>query len=64
MANIRSVAYKKKIKKYFDKQVQSKDFHVGYLVLRRIDDPRKETNEGKMIANWEGSYKIVKKLTE
>ena len=32
------------------------------LVLRKDDGPRKETSEGKMVANLEGLYRIVESL--
>ena len=51
LAHIRSVAYKEKVKKYFEKQVWPRDFQVCDLVLRRADGPRKEVNEGKLAPN-------------
>ena len=51
MAHIQSVAYKEKIKKYFHKQIRLNDFYKGDLVLRKINGPKKQANEGKMITN-------------
>ena len=51
MAYIWLLAYKEKIRKYFDKQVQSKDFHEWDVVLRRANSPKKETSEGKISMN-------------
>ena len=51
IAHIRLVAYKEKIKKYFDKQVQLRDFLEGDFFLRRVDIPRKEAVKRKMVAN-------------
>ena len=28
------------------------DFKEGDLILRKVDGPRKEAVEGKMVANW------------
>ena len=58
MAHIQSVAYKEKVKRYFDKQVRSKEFQVDDLVLRRANGPRKEVNEGNVAPNWEGPYRV------
>ena len=62
MAYIRLVAYKKKIKRYFDKQVHLRDFHGGDLILKKTNNPRKEVSKGKMNGNWEGSYRVIKSL--
>ena len=62
LAHIQSMAYKEKGKKYFDKQVQPRDFQVSDLVLRRADGPRKEVNEGKLAPNWEGPFRVTKSL--
>ena len=39
------------INKFFDKQVWLRDFHEGDLILNRVNGFRKETSEGKMVAN-------------
>ena len=62
MAYIWLAASKEKINKYFDKQVWLRDFHEGDLVLRKVDDPKKESSKGKMAANWEGSYRVIEGL--
>ena len=62
MAHIWSIAYKEKIKKYFDKQVYLRDFYEGNLILRKIEGPRKEVGEGKVVANQERPYRIIKTL--
>ena len=62
MAHIRLVIYKERLKKYFDKQVCSRDFQEGNLDLRKVDGPRKEVAKGKMAANWEWPYQIAKSL--
>ena len=51
MAYIRSVTYKEKIEKYFNKQVQLRNFQEGDLVLRRIDSLKKEVSKGKIAIN-------------
>ena len=51
MVNIQLVDYKEKIKRYFDKQVYSRDFHEGNLILRKINGPRQEASERRMAAN-------------
>ena len=53
---------KEKIKKYFDKEVQSRDFHQGDLVLQRVDGPREQANEGEMVVCQEAPYRIAKIL--
>ena len=62
MAHIWLIACKEKIKKYFDKWVRLKDFHEGNLVLKRAGGPRTKVRERKMVANWEGLYRIIGRL--
>ena len=40
MTNIRLIAYKEKIKKYFNKQVWPRDFCEKDLIIRKDDGPR------------------------
>ena len=62
MAHIWSIAYKDKIKTYFNKQVHPWDFHKEDLILRKTNSPRKETGEGKTLTNWERPYRVIESL--
>ena len=44
MAHIQSMAYKQRVNKYFDKQVQSREFQASGCISRRVDGLRKEAN--------------------
>ncbi|XP_074355737.1 uncharacterized protein LOC141695388 [Apium graveolens] len=53
--------YKEKTREHFSKKSRVKNFQVGELVLRDTEasDP---TNTGKLMPNWEGSYKVKEVL--
>ncbi|XP_018453716.2 uncharacterized protein LOC108824836 [Raphanus sativus] len=46
--------------KYYNSNVRNRRFHVGDLVLRKVFQNTTERNAGKLGANWEGPYKIIK----
>ena len=62
LAHIQRVAYKKRVKKYFNKQVWPREFQVNNVVLRRANGPKKEVNKGKMAPNWEGPFRVTESL--
>ncbi|KAK3021856.1 hypothetical protein RJ639_047864 [Escallonia herrerae] len=59
-ATMHLAAYQHKVAKFFDKQVQSCVFHVGDLVLRRMDIFVPRNAIGKLSPNWEGPYRVIK----
>ncbi|GAU39237.1 hypothetical protein TSUD_396840 [Trifolium subterraneum] len=54
-ASLREATLKQKIVARHDKRVIKREFEVGSLVLRRN---QKDSREGKLTANWEGSYRV------
>ncbi|MED6131283.1 hypothetical protein PIB30_008322 [Stylosanthes scabra] len=44
----------------YNKKVKSQELEVGDLVLRRADIGGKNAAQGKLGANWEGPYQVVK----
>ncbi|GAU45570.1 hypothetical protein TSUD_27710 [Trifolium subterraneum] len=54
-ASLREATLKQKIAARHDKRVIKRDFEVGSLVLRRN---QKDSQEGKLAANWEGPYRV------
>ena len=59
MATIRLVDYQQKMAQRYDKNVKSRDFGVGDLVLRRVVGSTKDLNMGKLVSNWEGPYRVT-----
>ena len=58
-ASIREIALKQKIAARHNKRVIKIEFEVGDLVLRRNQN---DYEVGKLVANWEGPYKITMKI--
>jgi hypothetical protein len=54
-ATLREAALKQKIVARHSKKVIRREFEVGDLVLRRN---QKDSEEGKLTANWDGPYRI------
>jgi len=54
-AALRETALKQKIAARHSKKVIKREFEVGDLVLRRN---QKDSKEGKLVANWEGPYRV------
>jgi hypothetical protein len=43
----------------YNKKVRPRSFVVGDQVLRQADIGKKNDKDGKLVADWEGSYKIT-----
>jgi len=56
--SLREITLKQKIAARHNKKVIKREFEVGDLVLRRN---QKDPEEGKLVANWEGPYRITMK---
>ena len=54
-AALKEAALKQKVAARYNKRVVPREFEVGDLVLRRN---MKNSDEGKLAANWEGPYRI------
>ena len=46
--------------KYYNSNVPNRRFNEGDLVLRKVSQNTAERKAGKLGANWEGHYKIIK----
>jgi len=52
---LRETALKQKVAVGHNKKVIKREFEVGDLVLRQN---QKDSEEGKLAANWEGPYRV------
>ncbi|XP_073152039.1 uncharacterized protein [Henckelia pumila] len=59
VAAIRMEAYKNGIARSYNRRVRRKDFQVGDLVLKKVQ----EVAVGKLDPKWEGPYKVVMRLS-
>ena len=61
-ASLRSVAYKARICRAYNKRVQPREMGKGDLVLRKTSATGKAGIDGKLTANWEGPYRITEQV--
>ena len=59
-AEVRQVAYKHYITRYYNQIVKHKFFLPDDLVLRKVTLSTKELNAEKLDPTWEGPYKVTK----
>ena len=59
-AELRQMAYKCQVAKYYNQRVRHRSFLPGDLVLRKVTLSTKEPNTGKLGPTWEGPYKVIK----
>ena len=59
-AIVRIQNYQHTAAKYYNSNVRNRRFNEGDLVLRKVFQNTAERNAGKLRANWEGPYKIIK----
>ena len=45
--------------KHYNSRVRHRDFQVGDLVLRKVNDATKDTSQGKLGPNWERPYRVA-----
>ena len=55
-AALRVAAYQQRMRQYHNSRVRPKDFAVGELVLKRVNQ---STKDGKLGPNWDGPYEVV-----
>uniref|UniRef100_A0A2N9FQQ7 Uncharacterized protein n=1 Tax=Fagus sylvatica TaxID=28930 RepID=A0A2N9FQQ7_FAGSY len=58
-AMVRLAAYQHRLKREHNKNVKTRVFQVGDLVLRKVMANTRNPNEGKLGPNWEGPYKVL-----
>lgn len=61
-ALLRSMAQKKKMIHHFNRDVKTRQLHVGDFVLRKIEATSKVTEKGKVGPNWDGMFKIIRTI--
>lgn len=59
-ALVRMANYQQSVAKYYNSKVRPRTFNEGDLVLRKVFQNTAEPNAGKLGANWEGPYRIIK----
>ena len=59
-ALIRIQNYQHAAEKYNNSNVRNRRFNEGDLIIRKVFQNTAEWNAGKLGANWEGPYKIIK----
>ncbi|XP_008222401.1 PREDICTED: uncharacterized protein LOC103322272 [Prunus mume] len=59
-SNMRNVAYKQRIAKYYNFRVKPRAFTTGDWVMRTVSLATKNPNEGTLGPTWEGPYEITK----
>ena len=52
--------YRQSIARFYNKDVNTRRFDVGDLVLRKIFQNTAEANAGKLGAKWEGPYRVTR----
>uniref|UniRef100_A0A2N9HX24 Integrase catalytic domain-containing protein n=1 Tax=Fagus sylvatica TaxID=28930 RepID=A0A2N9HX24_FAGSY len=55
-------AYQHRLKREHNKNVKTRIFQVGDLVLRKVMANTRNPNEGKLGPNWEGPYKVLSQV--
>lgn len=50
---------KRCIQNTFNRIVKRRNFEVGNLVLRKALEKKVESEVGKLVAMWEGPYKVI-----
>jgi hypothetical protein len=61
-ATVHLAAYQHRLKREHNKNVKTRIFQVGDLVLRKVMANRRNPNEGKLGPNWEGPYKVLSQV--
>ncbi|CAL8174805.1 unnamed protein product [Prunus armeniaca] len=59
-SNMRNVAYKQCIAKYYDSRVKPRAFKLGDWVMRKVSLATKNPTEGTLGPTWEGPYEVTK----
>ena len=58
-ATIRLVEYQQNLARCYNRDVKTREFSVGDLVLRRSVGNMRDTNAGKLAPTWEGPYRVT-----
>ena len=58
-ATIRLAKYQQKLARRYNRDVRTRGFSAGDLVLRKVVANMRDTNVGKLAQTWEGSYRVT-----
>ena len=59
---VRLAAYQHRLRREHNKNVKTRIFQVGDLVLRKVMANTRNPNEGKLGPNWEGPYRVLSQV--
>ena len=59
-ALLRSIAQKQKMVRSFNRHVKTRRIQIGDFVLRNIEATGKVVEKGKIGANWDGPFKVIR----
>lgn len=59
LATIRLAEYQQMLARQYDKEVKSREFSVGDLVLGKAMGNAQDASAGKLAPNWEGPYRVI-----
>ena len=59
LATVCLVAYQNRLKREHNKNIKTRIFQVGDLMLRKVMANTRNPNEGKLGPNWEGPHKVL-----
>ena len=54
-----AASYQQRIRQYHNFRVRPKDFAMGNLVLKRVNQSTRDPKDNKLRLNWEGPYKVI-----
>ena len=58
-ATIRLAEYQQNLARCYNRDVKTREFSVGDLVLKRSVGNMRDTNAGKLAPTWEGPYRVT-----
>lgn len=59
VAMIHLAGYRQKMAEHYNKDVRTREFSVGDLVLQRVVGNARDINVRKLAPNWEGPYRVT-----
>jgi hypothetical protein len=60
LARLTEMLRKQRVNQRYNAKVMKREFAIGYLVLRRASIGLKNAKDGKLAANWEGLYRVIR----
>ena len=56
---IKLTEYQQELARGYNRNVKTREFGAGDLVLRKADGHMRDTNAGKPVPTWKGSYRVT-----